>query len=600
MKLGRQKKIAIAILSTLFLAGCGLKQMAKMAEQQEINVNPSPLELHGDSVKFNVQATLPPNMLKKNKLYTIKTYYKYGQPGQEFETFEFRDVEFPNQKVEQPSKDKQFSFFYEEGMEEGQLYIKGVASNLEKTKYQETPEIEIAQGVITTSRLAANASKSAYAPHGYNNKEELIPVDVVFHFDQGSSVLKKSEVGGEAGKELDAFIAAKFKTKTVTMTGTHSPEGREATNEKLAEDRAKVIKDFYFNKMKQYDYKDLIDSIKFETKSIFQNWDLVKKQLAKYDGISSDEKKQIISIISNKSLSFADAQKEIELLPFYKGLLKNFYPKLRTSTTQILKIKDKKTDAEISLLAKAIVDGKASADTLTYAELMYAGYLTPLLEEKAGIYSAATKDSTTWEAHNNLGAVYLEMASKVNDDAAKVELIEKAKSQLEISTKTAETAENLNNLGVCYLVINEKAKALELYTKAESAKASNQEVYTFIKAGKGAAQIRYADYSTAISNSQAAAAKIPAAQFNVGLAQLLTKDFTNAQQSLEKAIMADGNNAMAYYCLAISHARTNNPVELGSALTKAVELDESLKAKAVSDLEFFNYREDANYTNALK
>ena len=42
--------------------------------------------------------------------------------------------------------------------------------------------------------------------------------------------------------------------------------------------------------------------------------------------------------------------------------------------TEILKVKDKKTDAEIAVLAKMIVDGNAPADTLIYGEMAYAAH----------------------------------------------------------------------------------------------------------------------------------------------------------------------------------------------------------------------------------
>ena len=305
MTLFRKVLFSLSAALLMLLSSCSLKQMVKLAEQQELNVNPSPLELHGDSVKFDVSATLPVKMLKKNKIYTIKTWYEYGDPTEELEKFEFKDTEFPNQKVEQPSISKSFSFPYiGEAMQTGELIIQGVASNLDKTKYQETAVLPIAKGLITTSRLYLPSYAVEFADHGYNNKEELIPNNVDFFFEQGSAKLRRSEVSGDQGQFLTAFIASKNVTRTVTITGTHSPEGLENINSKLAEDRAKVIRDFYFKKMKEFDYKGLADSIKFETKAVFQDWDALKKELDAYDGISSSEKSEIIKIINQSGSSF--------------------------------------------------------------------------------------------------------------------------------------------------------------------------------------------------------------------------------------------------------------------------------------------------------
>ena len=392
------------------MSACSYNQMVKMAQDQEVTVNPSPLELHGDSVKFDVNAALPLNMLKKNRLYTLKTYYNYGDPTETFEQLEFADTEFPNQQVEQPNISKNFSFFYEDEMESGKLMLKGIVSNLEKTKFKETAEVDIAKGIITTSRLVKNTVKPTYAWHGYNTGEELIPINVSFFFDKGSSTLKGSEIKSENGQKLDVFIASKNTTRTVTITGSHSPEGKESINSELSENRANVIKEFYFKKMKQYDYKNMADSIKFETKVVFQDWAPFKAKLASYEGLTSEEKQQVLNIISAPG-AFEEVEKGLESLSFYNKLVTDIYPTLRTSITEILSVKEKKTQAEINVLAKAIVEGKATHDTLSVEELMYAATLTPLLDEKAAIYQAATKYGI-WEAYNNLGAVYLEMTLK--------------------------------------------------------------------------------------------------------------------------------------------------------------------------------------------
>ena len=49
---------------------------------------------------------------------------------------------------------------------------------------------------------------------------------------------------------------------------------------------------------------------------------------------------------------------------------------------------------------------------LTQEELLYAATLTPILTEKEGIYKASIGISDNWVAHNNLGAVFLDMAKK--------------------------------------------------------------------------------------------------------------------------------------------------------------------------------------------
>ena len=77
MKTAFGNLIALTI-SALIMTGCTLSKMIKMAKDQKLTVAPNPLEVHGDSVKFNVSANLPVNMLRKNKIYTVNTFYKAG------------------------------------------------------------------------------------------------------------------------------------------------------------------------------------------------------------------------------------------------------------------------------------------------------------------------------------------------------------------------------------------------------------------------------------------------------------------------------------------------------------------------------------------
>lgn len=595
-----QRKLlaTLSIAGIVIGSGCSTQQMVKMAEEQELKVNPSPLELHGDSVSFDVSATLPVNMLKKNRLYTIKTYYTYGDPTQELDQIEFKDTEFPNQKVEQPQQSRHFSFAYEDKMIAGELKIKGLVSNLEKTKFKETPEWSIAKGVITTSRLVKPAFKVVYADHGYNNQEELIPTNVEFFFDKGSSKLNSSEVKGDRGQQLNAFIAAKNVTRTVTIFGGHSPEGLESINSKLAEERATVIKDFYAKQMKMYDYKNLADSIKFETKAIFQDWAPFKAALDdSSSSLTPEEKAQIIAIVDGQGSSYLEKEKELAKLSSYKKLTKEVYPKLRISKTQILSVKPKKTDAEISVLAKSIVNGSANADTLKMDELLYAATLTPLMDEKEGIYLAATKKESNWVAHNNLGAVYLDQAIKASQ-ADKAALLEKATAQFNIAATLKETATTLNNKGIVELFSKDKEAASATFTKALGANPS-AETKKGIEAGLGSAEIMKGNYAEAI-NKLGNASDVDNATFNLGLAQLLNKDFTNAEKSFESAAYINKTDALAYYCSAIVASRQGNVENVAIELKEAIKLDAKLADKALNDLEFVNYWQNETFINALK
>lgn len=581
---------SIIFLGVMTLSGCALNQMVKMAEDQNLTVTPNPLEVHADTVSFEMSASLPVKMLKKGKVYTINTFYKYGDSEIALDPIQFKAEDYPNADTQAPQQTKEFSFAYAPAMKSGTLQIQGVAIDPGNGKSKETPRMDVAPGVITTSELVQAVYHPTFADHGYNNQEELVPVKVNFYFDQGRSVLKYSERRSDRGKKFDAFIAEKNVTRTVTITGTHSPEGAERINSKLAIDRAKAIEDYYRKQMDRYDYAGMADSIKFITKDVVEDWTVFKDSLAVYEGISSEEKSAYLDIVNGPG-SYEEKEDKLHALPTYKKVFRELYPKLRVAKTSILKVKEKKTDAEISVLAKQIANGTASADTLSEEELMYGATLTPSLKEKEAIYLAATKKSGSWNAHNNLGAVYVAMAMEGDASAA-----DKAQAQLEIAANKKATAEVHANLASVQLMKGNAYKAKEHLDKASGLSGDNA---SGVNGVKGAVEIMIADYSSAVrstSNASDDAVNL----FNKGLAQILNKDYANAVTSFEEAAAKDGEMGLAYYGAAIAHARQNKADDVISSLTKAVKADPDLKGKALEDLEFSAYWTNEAFRNALK
>ncbi len=590
----RKVVYSFLIFGALSLAGCTLPKMVKMSKEQQLTVTPNPLEVHKDTVAFDMAANLPVKMLKKGTVYTVNTFYKYGSSEVALDPLAFKAEDFPDAKTEQPKGTKSFFFPYQPEQKTGTLEVEGVASKGEKTRA--TPRMPVATGIITTSKLVKPVYFAAYADHGYNNQEELVPVIIPdFIFEQGRSVLRTSEIRSVKGKELDAFIASKNATRTVTITGTHSPEGAERINARLSPDRAAAIETFYRKQMKKYDYQGKADSINFILKPVIQDWNEFKNVLSSYEGITSEQKAEYLNII-NAGGSFEDQERQMKSLSTYRKVFRDVYPKLRTAKTEILVVKDKKTDAEMSVLSKQVTQGSVSADTLSFEEMMYSATLTPSLDEKAAIYEAATKKGSNWNAHNNLGAVYL--AQALENPANAESLADKALAQLEIAQRLNDAPEVQANLasvnmikGNAYAAYNHATKALSGGLQGDNAAGVN--------GVKGAAEIIKAEYAAAVS-SESSATDNADNLFNKGLAQVLNKDYQNGLTSFNEAIAKDSNHALAYYGAAVASARLGNADGVVSNLTNAVRIDSSLKEAALSDLEFSKFAATESFRNALK
>ena len=214
---------------------------------------------------------------------------------------------------------------------------------------------------------------------------------------------------------------------------------------------------------------------------------------------------------------------------------------------------------------------------------MFAASLTPSLSEKEAIYKAATKKSGSWQSHNNLGAVYLDMAKEGN----KNQNIEKAVAQFEIAAKKNNAAEVLGNLATSYLMQGNSAKAFDTISEALS-KSPSKDHAAGMNGVKGALEIKRGEYDAALSSLGSAKSEADVI-FDRGLALLLNKDFQNAITAFGDVTEKDSDYALAYYCSAIASARLNNDSNMISSLKKAVDKDPKLKEMALNDLEFNKY-----------
>ncbi|MEQ8715858.1 MAG: hypothetical protein RIC80_22785 [Cyclobacteriaceae bacterium] len=580
--------IVAIVAGSLLMSSCTLQKMINLAKQQQLEVAPSPLEVHGDRVAFEMSAVLPAKMLPKGKVYTINTFYQYGDQEVSVGSVEFNADQFPQSSSATSKLSQDFTFDYMEGMSPGNLVVQGVASNPKngKSKSSEKMPVSGGEGLILTSKLVKDVFPVAYADHGYNDQEELIPTRVDFFFEQGRSYLRNSEKTSERGDKFAAFIAEKNVTRTVTITGAHSPEGSDRANADLAEDRASVIEKFYRQLMRKYDYKGVADSINFVLKPVVKDWNSLKEALKTFDGLTNDQKSQVTRIV-NGTGSFEEKEESLQNLDFYKILLNDVYPPLRVAKTEILTVKEKKSNAEIAVLSKQIVDGQVSADTLSFIELMFSASLTPSLKEKEAIFKAATKKGGMWQAHNNLGAVYLAMAKQASG-AEQNRYIEDALTQIEIAANKMKAPEVWANMASAQAMQGDYAQAYSSLLEGEKAGGSG-EVKSIINGAKGAIEIKNGQYDNAVASLSSADQDDIDVSFDRALAYLLKKEFDSADNGFDDVIDAQSDYAIAHYGKAIVAARKNNESGVLSNLKNAISVDPSLKEMALNDLEFSRF-----------
>lgn len=602
----KRSQILVVAGGMMFLSSCSLQSVIKKSVDQQVAVDPDPLELHGDSVRFTVTAKLPPKMMKKKVTYSLVPEFDYGGTTYPFKDHIIFDGDELNRK-EPVMKEASYAFPYKEEMKDGELKIEGLAAHKKSNKSLVTPKIVLTKGVVTTPELVRMGQFAPdeeikpigfYMEHGYDDQAELEPVEVEFFFEQGRSNLRPSEVNSERGKFLKAFIASENVTKTVKITGTHSPEGSERINRDLSKNRAEIIESFYRKEMQQYDYRDESDSIEFIILPVVDDWSDFRLLLADYNKITPEQKEAYYDIIYGEG-DFDAKEKEMQQLPTYRTVFNDLYPQLRIAKTEILTNKEKKSEAEITLLAGRIANGSAQGDELSEEELAFAAAIAPGLGEKVGIYEAQVASYNSPMAYNNLGVAYLNQANRSLSTNEKNSLLGKARQSFEKANEDEENAYAFHNLGQIHLLSGDYVSAYEALYKAASLAEGNEELKSATNAALGAVGIRSGDYKLAgmLLND---APENEANLFNKGLAFLLAEDYRNAINAFEESAIVNKEYGYGFYGLALVGARTGDESLLYENLKKAVQNNSFLKQRAASDQEFQKYKEQAAFREAIR
>lgn len=253
-------------------------------------------------------------------------------------------------------------------------------------------------------------------------------------------------------------------------------------------------------------------------------------------------------------------QREKEIRNFasvFEVLADEILPQLRYSRITASVNVIGKSDEEIARLAEN------NPSALTVDELLYAATLTNDNNRKKAIYQDVTRlYPNDYRGYNNLG-----MTQYINKD------YEAALASFNQAAKRAPESSEVNmNRGLVSLLNKDyRAAANSLGSAAGLPEAGE---------AMGVYYLQQGDYPAAVKAFGSAKTN------NAALAQILTKDYSTANRTLEAVANPD---ATTYYLNAVLGARTNNADKVMTNLRKAIKLDDSLANKALNDLEFAKF-----------
>mgnify|MGYP003836887435 CR=1 FL=1 len=546
-------------------------------------MNPDPLEMHGDSLRFNVIINIPEKGIQKKIRAEISP--KIGNTSIGTWIVQGEKVTGNGQTITfKPGGTATFTetVAYNSSMEAADLKLTGKVFKGTKEKTKEAlPETKLADATIITPLLVQPTFKmlteTATIPRSF---EKSVSAEV--NYLKGKSDVRATELKDADIASLVSWIQAaqtnpKIKINAIEINGYASPDGEVSKNDNLSYDRTATTRTAIIALMKKANLMAYTDTNMYKLNKYGEDFDGFKTQLAASTTIAEADKNLFIRILE-MTKDLEQREKEmINLGKSYSELEKDVFPKIRRAMVVVKYTEFGLTDDELKAAASN------NPNSLSVEELLFtANKLTTDLNEKARIYKvAATNFASDYRTHTNLGAASFQLNKTAE-----------AKSSFEKAASLKDNGISKNNLAATTILDGNRANTKKLIAQAKTAFDAKGEASqkTAANYNQGILNIMEAKYS-------AADASFSENSYNKALAQVLS----GKADAAKKTLSGITETAETAYLKAIIAARSNEGVDaVVSHLKVAISKNASLKDKAAKDREFLKISTEATFTNVVK
>lgn len=557
-------QLFVSIVAVAMLTACS----NALPQPEEITVNPSPLKLVGNSVNADITGTFPVKKFQRKGVLTVTPVLKFN--GQEAVG---EPVTYIGEKVKENGITVNFkeggtysqscSFVYVDEMKKSELYLRFEAKVGKKVI--EVPDLKIADGVVTTQKLAcACENKPAVTPDKFQRIiQEMQEADIKFLIQQSN--LRQSETRSAEVKALTAAIkeADKNEKKAINkleVSGYASPDGGLDLNSKLADQRQAAAQKFLKQQLKKNKVKSDIEST-----VTAEDWEGFQKAV---EASNIQDKALVLRVLSMYTDPEEREAQIKNLSSVYKTIADEILPALRRSRLILTTDLIGKSDEEILALVKE------DPAQLNVEELLYAATLVEDNAQKMAVYQKVIELYNDYRAYNNEGLIYFGQGN----------LNEAAKCYAKALSLNANDADVHFNAGVCAMAQGDLAAAEEHLGKAAGTTAD-------LNAALGTLYTMKGDYAAATASYGKKATN------NAAVQHILNEDYAAARQTLANV---KEPNATTAYLMAVVGARTNDRETVYTNMKLAVERNAQMKVKAANDIEFAKFAEDADFLAIIK
>ena len=563
------KKLYLPLLMAMVVAlfsSCS-KKMGELSADY-FTVTPQVLEAVGGKVPATINGKFPEKYFNKKAVVEVTPVLKWnggeakGQPA----TFQGEKVEGNDQTISYKmggSYTMKTSFDYVPEMAKSELYLEFKATIGKKVVT--IPAVKVADGVISTSELVNNTLGNANPALGEDAFQRIIKekhdANIMFLIQQAN--LRAQELNSDAIKEWKDLVKnadeAPNQNVAIEISAYASPDGGFKLNNTLAENREGNTTKYLNKELKKMKVDAPVDA-----RYTAQDWEGFKELVSASNLQDKDLVLRVISMYQDPETR----EKEIKnISAVYSDLAETILPQLRRSRlTANIEIIGK-SDDEISALAKS------NPSELNIEEILYAATLTNNDGEKMAIYTKASElYPNCYRTWNNIGM----MAFRAGDLA-------KAEQMFNKSNSVKANPEANMNLGLIALTKGDQAKAQQLFGSAAGVAELGEAL--------GVLYLEQGEWAKAANSFGSVKSN------NAALAQILTKDYSKASQTLNAVAKPDATTS---YLKAIVAARTNDANAVISNLKAAIAADKAMAKEAAIDLEFAKYATNSEFAALVK
>jgi tetratricopeptide (TPR) repeat protein len=578
-KFSAARYAALLLMAVFLLAACnGPKKMSKALDKVKFKPDPEVLEVRGDSVQIKITGHFPAKTFAKNAQVKFQPVLRYGT-----DEMPLKPMYLLGEKVKNVPDGEYARIKYKSG---GSFtYIRKVEyipemknSNLTldytvkfNAKYDELQQCKsgskdsAVRGTITTALLVKPTDDVYYydnaTPQGGFRK-------VIFYYVINEGKLRDSVMKGPAVAELRKFASdTTFRFTYVSLNAYASPDGEFAHNGQLCKERAQSAFNLVKKEFRRMHLDYVTDSAILQRPDMnSEDWEGLKRLVGRSDMAGKDD---VLGVV-NSNMSVEDKEAALRKLPSWDLLKSNILPRLRRTEVVLYGSFPNRKVEDLRALSNQ------SLDQLTEKEVILLANNTPDTAGKAKIYKyMMTKYPNDWGGTNNYAAILIKEGQYKMADSILTDLYNKNKDNDTIA----------NNLGVARRFSRKYNDSKALYQQAQAGglKENNN---------LGILYIKYGDYDNSVASFEPTRC-----DFNTALAYCLKGDYETA---LSKVECIEDKTADVFYLRAIIAARKGDKDLMTTSLTRAIQMDQTLRDMAKDDLEFRNYKKTPEFQNAIR